>query len=269
MPRQPSINGSTQLLAIAGDPVSHVRSPEIYNARLADAAHNAVLVAVHLREAEFEAGMRGLMSIANLTGIVVTYPFKERAPRFVRRLGQVGSQVGAINAMRRESDGSWTGDMFDGAGLLAAIQSLGHSVKGCRITLVGAGGAGSAIAMTLAGAGAASVRISDRLLDRAVALSDRVRRFYPDCAVTAGAPLIEGRDFLINATPAGMAPGFALAPFEGVLHPGLVVIDIVPSPEPTRLLEAAQAAGCPTVNGQAMIAGQADAVLTFFGFSRQ
>jgi shikimate 5-dehydrogenase len=64
-----------------------------------------------------------------------------------------------------------------------------------------------------------------------------------------------------------MAPGFALAPFEGALHPGVMVIDIVPSPEPTRLLEAAREAGCATVNGQAMISGQAHAVLTFFGFS--
>lgn len=268
MAEQPTIDGSTQLLAIVGDPIAQVRSPLIYNPRIAAAGHNAVLLPVHLPAKEFETGMRGLMSLANLAGLVITYPFKERALAFVDKVGLVGTQVGAINAMRRERDGRWTGDMFDGAGLLAALQGLGQSAARRRITLVGAGGAGSAIAMALAGAGVASLHVHDRIEDRARLLTERVAAHYSSCTATFGAPEIDNRDLLINATPVGMAPDFALLSFNGALRPELTVIDIVPSPQTTRLLEMAQAAGCPTANGQAMISGQADTVLSFFGIHR-
>ena len=64
-----------------------------------------------------------------------------------------------------------------------------------------------------------------------------------------------------------MAPDFALPPIVGALHPGITVIDIVPKPATTPLLAEAQARGCPTANAQAMISGQADAVLAFFGIA--
>ena len=119
--------------------------------------------------------------------------------------------------------------------------------------------------MAMAGAGAASLHVHDRDEDRASRLADRVAGYYPSCTASCGPPRLDGSDLFINATPVGMAPDFALVPFDGNLRPEMTVIDIVPSPERTRLLELAQAAGCPTANGQAMISGQADAVLEFFG----
>jgi shikimate dehydrogenase len=266
VPAVSHINGDTRLLAIVGDPVAQVRSPDIMNPRIAAAGHNAVLVPAHVPKANFESGMRGLMQVANLAGLIITYPFKEQAVSLVDTIGTIGSQVGAINAMRREADGRWTGDMFDGAGLLVALQGLGQSAAGRKATVVGAGGAGSAIAMALASAGLASLRVSDLMDKRAEQLARRVAGFYPRCEVSAGPPTVDDRDLLINATPVGMAPEFALAPFVGNLHPGLTVIDIVPKPVRTKLLERAEAAGCPNTNGQAMLRGQADAVLSFLGF---
>jgi shikimate dehydrogenase len=261
-----SITGRTRLIVIVGDPIAQARSPQIYNPRLAARGQDAVLLPVHLPAAKFDDGLRGLMAIANIAGIAVTLPFKERALSFVDRVAPIGTQVGAINSMRREEDGSWTGDMFDGAGLLAALAGLGQSAARRRVVLIGAGGAGRAIAMALAAAGASSIRIADRLGDRAVELARRVAGFYPGCDVTAGDASTAGRDLLINATPVGMAPDFALVPFIGELHRDLTVADIVPTPTRTRLLELAQSRGCPNLNGAAMIDGQADAVLDFFGF---
>ncbi len=264
----PAITGQTRLLAIVGDPIGQVRSPEIYNPRIGAAGHKAVLLPVHLPAADFEVGMQGLMAVANLDGLVVTFPFKERALPFVDHLGVVAGQVGALNAMRREADGSWSGDMFDGAGLVGALAGLSQSARGRRILLLGAGGAGSAIAMAVAGAGAQLIGIFDSTRSRAEALATKIMLSYPHCSAAAVEPDVAGYDLLINATPVGMAPEFALAPFTGQLHPDLTVIDIVPKPEKTRLLEMAQAAGCPTTNGQAMISGQADAVLSFFGIGK-
>jgi shikimate dehydrogenase len=265
LPAVPAIDGKTRLIAIVGDPIAQVRSPLVFNPRLAEAGHNAVLVPLHIPASRFDEIMPALMGIPNLAGLVITVPFKERATALAKRLGTIGARVGAINAMRPEGDGSWTGDMFDGAGLVAALRGLGQEPAGRKVLLLGAGGAGSAIAMALADAGAAEIRIFDLMKDRAERLASRVRQFYPHCAATAGPPELEDRDLLINATPVGMAPDYALPRFTGDLHRGLTVVDIVPTPERTKLLEAAAAARCPTANGQGMIAGQADAIMRFLG----
>lgn len=259
------IDGDTKLLAIIGDPVAQVRSPEIINPRIIKAGYNAVLLPMLIPQATFDGVVKGVMGIGNLLGLVITYPHKERIFRFADRVGRIGQAVGAINAIRREADGSWTGDMFDGAGLVGALASLGQTAAGRNILILGAGGAGSAIAMALAAAGAAMIGIFDLDAKRAGGLAARVHAHFPGCRALATGPGVAGYDLLINATPVGMAPEFALAPFAGELHPGLTVIDIVPKPETTSLLALARERGCPTASGAAMISGQADALLAFFG----
>lgn len=262
---QARIDGNTKLLAIIGDPIAQVRSPEIYNPRIVTAGVNAVLLPMQIPTATFDDAVKGIMAIRNLMGFVVTYPHKGRVLPYADQVGPIGQAVGAINAVRREADGSWKGDMFDGAGLIGALASLGQSAAGRHILILGAGGAGSAIAMALAAAGAAMIGIFDLDANRATELAARLQKHFPSCQAGATEPGVAGFDLLINATPVGMAPAFALAPFRGELHPGLTVIDIVPKPETTALLALAREKGCPTANGAAMISGQADAVLAFFG----
>ncbi|MBR0695482.1 shikimate dehydrogenase [Bradyrhizobium lablabi] len=263
--KQAGIDGNTKLLAIIGDPITQVRSPEIYNPRIVKAGVNAVLQPMQIPTATFDDAIKGIMAIGNLLGVVVTYPHKERVLRYADQIGRIGQAVGAINAMRREPDGSWTGDMFDGAGLLGALASLGQTATGRRVLILGAGGAGSAITMALAAAGAAMIGVFDLDANRAAELAARVQTHFPVCCARTTEPDVTGFDLLINATPVGMAPAFALAPFRGALHAGLTVIDIVPKPETTSLLALAREKGCPTANGAAVVSGQADAVLAFFG----
>jgi shikimate dehydrogenase len=267
-PSAPMITGETRLLAIIGDPIQHVRSPQTYNPRIRSAGRNAILVPIHLPAAHFDTAIRGLMTLGNLDGLVVTSPFKERILPFADGVSARVRQVGAVNALRRESDGRWTGDIFDGLGLVAALEGLSQRAARRRVLLLGAGGAGSAIAFALAAAGAATIGIVDRTARRSEALAARIRSAYGDCRVGAVAPDIAGYDLLINATPVGMAPDRAMPSFAGALHPGITVIDIVPEPSTTALLAAAEAAGCATANGRAMISGQADAVLAFFGITQ-
>jgi len=261
------VDGDTRLLAIIGDPVAQVRSPEIINPRILKAGINAILLPMLIPQATFDEVVKGVMGIGNLLGLVITYPHKERILPYADRVGRIGQAVGAINALRQEANGSWTGDMFDGAGLIGAIESLGQRATDRRVLILGAGGAGSAIVMALAAAGAATIGIFDIDAKRAAALADRVQTHFSSCRALAAGPDVAGYDLLINATPVGMAPAFALAPFAGQLHPGLTVIDIVPKPETTSLLALAREKGCPVANGAAMISGQADALLSFFGIA--
>lgn len=259
-----AINGSTELFAIVGDPIAQVGSPGVFNPRFRRAGRNAVLIPVHIPQAELEAAMPGLMRVANLSGIVITVPFKKRAAAFVARVGEKGRQVGGINAMRRDADGRWSGDMFDGVGLVRAIELAGRSLQGQRVLLLGAGGAGSAIGPAFAAAGVRAMTVFDPDAGRAEALARKVRGFYPACEIAPGTPSAAGHDIVVNASPVGMRPGDGLPAPLGALEPACLVVDIVPKPEITPLIAAARAAGCQTVGGVAMIDAQADTILEFF-----
>jgi shikimate dehydrogenase len=266
---QVRIDGATRLFGIIGDPVAQVRSPEAMNPRFAAAGVNAVLVPLHVRPERFDETLRGLLALGNLDGLVVTVPYKARILPFLDRVLPTGRAVGAVNALRREPDGSWTGDMFDGRGLVRGLHARGHEVAGRRVMLLGAGGAGSAVAFAFAEAGAAAISIHDIDPGRAESLVSRLRDAYPACDARV-APPGTGYDWLVNATPVGMAadgssPDSDRLPAEfGRLDPGLLVVDVIMKPEVTPLLALARACGCRTVGGRAMLEGQADELARFF-----
>ena len=73
--------------------------------------------------------MRGLKSLTNLDGILVTLPFKNRVRNHVDMVLPAAKRIGAINALRREPDGKWSGDMFDGKGFLGGLKSDRKSTR--------------------------------------------------------------------------------------------------------------------------------------------
>ncbi len=264
----PIVDGATRLYGIIGDPIAQVKSPEILTARIRAARRNALLLPMHVKPDLFDVTVRGLKALANLDGIVITVPYKPTIVPYVDRLLPTGERVGAINAMRREPDGEWVGDMFDGKGMLRALQEQGADPKGLRVMLLGAGGAGSAIADAVADAGASSLTIFDVDKAKADALAKRVAKFHPGCKAGAGEPTAEGVDILINATPIGMAEGDPVPMKLGKLDPKFVVADVIVKPGPTPFLLQAQASGCRIVGGRAMIGGQVSELLRFFGIER-
>lgn len=264
-PQLPIVDGATRLYGIIGHPIAQVRSPEVMTARFRALGRNAILVPLHVPPERFEEAVRGLKCLANLDGLIITVPYKARILPFIDEVLRMGREVGAANAMRREADGRWTGDMFDGRGLIRGLGQLGESVMGKRVTLLGAGGAGSAVAVALARAGAASIALWDIDQVKATNLAARVAAAYPDCAVRVAAPNIEGADILINATPVGMTPGDGLPAELGAFDKRLLVIDVVMKPPVTPLMRRAREAGCRTIGGAVMLDGQADEVVTFFG----
>jgi shikimate dehydrogenase len=258
------ITGSTDIYGIVGDPIRQARSPGLFNPMIEAAGRDAVLVPLQVPEASFETTIRTLMSLGNLNGLVITYPFKERVMAQLDVLSDRARQVGGVNAMRREADGRWTGDMFDGIGLVRAVTAR-TPIRGARILLVGAGGAGRAIGLACAEAGAAAITVADLEPARSEWLVERIGAYYPSSQVRRGAAIAEGHDMLINATPVGMADGDGLPADIGALSSAMTVVDIVPYPETTPLLAAARAAGATAIPGAAMTNGQARAILEFFG----
>ena len=265
----PGITGATRLYAIVGDPITQVRSPEVFTRKFAEEGIDAVLVPAHVRADRFDDVVPALMALANLDGLLVTVPFKARMVRYAKRLGATAQCIGALNALRREADGTWTGDMFDGAGFVRGAQNKQHRLQGRRVALFGAGGAGSAIACALAEAGVASIAIIDPVPGRGQALIEKLRPAFPACALASAATRPPVTDMVVNASPIGMKADDGLPGDIGRLSSDALVGDVVVLATQTRLIEEAQRAGCGWVNGRDMHAGQIAALAGFCASARR
>jgi shikimate dehydrogenase len=195
---------------------------------------------------------------------VITIPFKERATTLANKVLPIGTKVGAINALRREPGGEWVGEMFDGIGLVRALKVYRSSLRNSRVLLLGAGGAGRAIAMSLAEAGVSCVDVFDIKPERAAELTARLGKFYPHCRSENPRPQAAGHDLVINASPVGMDSSDGLPAPIGRPDPGTVVFDIVPKPAVTPLMAYALESACQVIGGASVIEAQADAILEFF-----
>ena len=112
----------------------------------------------------------------------------------------------SANVARRNPDGTWHGDHVDGVGFVAAVRSAGGVLEGARALQVGAGGAGTAIALALLEAGVAELRLHDADPARSEALVRRLSKRFGD-RVSTGSPDPTGFDLVANATPMGMRSG--------------------------------------------------------------
>src|SRR5687767_1718725 len=145
--------------------------------------------------------------------------------------------------------------MFDGLGCVLGMQWEGHYPANKSVLLVGAGGAGRAIAFAVASAGARTLTIFDVDERRADELARSVTA-ATGCKAVLGAPDPRGCEIVINATALGMKPSDAMLVDADRIEPGGIVVDIVNAPAPTPLCRAAGERGCRTQDGPPMDEGQ-------------
>ncbi|WP_233838156.1 shikimate dehydrogenase family protein [Paraburkholderia sp. ZP32-5] len=262
----PSISGKTRLYAIVGDPIVQVRSPEVYCEQLAKAGIDAVLVPVHIAAADIHDVLPALLKLRNLDGVLVTAPFKADALAIAGRVHPRAKRVGAVNALRREADGTWFGDMFDGEGFVRGLLAHGHRVGGKRALLIGCGGAGSAIAGALMDAGVKEITLFDKDEARASTLARLLAQESRNCEVRCGPASADGKELIVNASVVGMRDGDGMPVDLGPLDSTVIVGDVVlrPQQSPTALIAHARRYGCPVATGVDMHSGQIDAILEFF-----
>jgi shikimate dehydrogenase len=260
------IFGRTRLIAIVGDPIEQVRSPEMVTAELHKRGHDAICIPLHIAPGDFAQVYPALMKLKNVDGLLVTIPYKISARDFADEVGPQARIVGAINAMARGPDGRWKAEAFDGIGCVEAHRRRGFSFAGKRVMLVGAGGAGSSIGVAIAFEKPQSMRLWDLDQTRVRALADKVKGINEDIAVTIGPPVTEGIDHFLNASPTGMLDDPRM-PIEAERLPKEVVFfDAIVKPDFTRLLKLAESCGCRTVYGREMMLGQISKIVDYFGF---
>lgn len=259
----PCPTGATRLFVVIGHPVAQVQAPALMNRLFVDRRIDAVLVPIEATPADFPVMIEGLKRIANLDGILVTVPYKFAACDHADHLGEAARLAGSANALRRESDGTWTADNFDGVGFVRGLVGAGYDPRGKVVSLVGAGGAGASIAPALLARGARLLVLSDVSAERAMQLDGRLEAKWPRQVRVASAPAVES-DILINATPVGLRAEDPL-PFDldGV-RADAVVADIIMKPAETRLLKAAVSRGLHVHPGIHMLNEQIELYRQFF-----
>lgn len=259
------LTGTTRVYAIVGDPIAQVGSPRVFNTLFRERGIEAVLVPLHVTSSDLAQAVRGFLACRNTDGLIVTVPHKIEAAKLVDRLGGIAARVGAVNAIRREADGTTLGENFDGVGCVIGLAREGHQLAGKSVVMVGAGGAGSAVAHAFADAGVAHILINDTDMARAEKLAASLRAAVPGLDASSGAADPVGADVIVNCTPLGMHPDDPY-PFDITrLSRDTLVVDVVLKPAITPFLKAADAIGCPTQPGYKMLEGQAEAIARFFG----
>jgi len=212
-------SGATRVIFIVGDPIAQVKSPAGVTEALRRLGHDAVVVPAHVHPADLKAFFDVARRMPNVDGVIVTVPHKFAAAELCEGLTSRARSIGAANVVRRDAQGGWFGDMCDGEGYVAGLRKEGCDPKGKRALLVGAGGAGSAIAHALVDAGVASLALHEADVPRREALAAKLRAYGP-VVPTVGSTDASAYDLVINATPAGMKEGDPLPVDTATLQPG-------------------------------------------------
>ena len=247
---------ANDLYAVIGHPIAHSLSPRIhaefarhtgqdlrYEARLAPLNGFAATVEQFWRE-----GGRGLN---------VTVPFKAEAWRLRVRLTLHAQAAGAVNTLARTVDGV-LGYNTDGLGLIRDLEdNLGVALAGCRVLIVGAGGAAAGICLPLLEARPERVVIANRTPARAEALAERYMASGPVAAARAETLKGAAFDLVINATAASLQGELPALP-AGVFAPGALAYDLMYGAKAVPFLDHARRLGAArSADGLGMLVEQA------------
>lgn len=257
---------------VIGDPIAHSRSPAIHEFWLAKLGLSWAFRRTRVAPEQLPAYLEERRSDPQWCGCSVTLPHKRSVMALLDGFANPSSELGAVNCIVRERNGRLVGHNTDWRGFLEPLQPwIDADPLHLMARVIGTGGAAAAVSYALDRSGFTVVSVA-RDRDKALALRRRLNLFDDDLIMnipnrettTDWGPRHDVLDLLVNATPLGMM-GFA--PLEIKLHtqpPGTIVYDLVYHPLETELLKAARAAGLPTIDGLAMLIGQAAAAFELF-----
>lgn len=244
----------TDRYAVIGNPVGHSKSPMIHAAFARDTGEDIAYTTLLAPLGEFERVAREFHAGGG-KGLNVTLPFKQDAARFSTRMSPRAQAAQAVNTLRFDPDGVF-GDNTDGAGLVRDVRdTLGVSIAGKRVLLLGAGGAARGVIEPLLAEGPVALVIANRTEARAGEIAET----FGGRIIAAGiASLANGQfDLVINATSVSLGGGTLQLP-GGVFGPGSLAYDMMYGKGETGFMAAARAAGAARVaDGLGMLVEQA------------
>lgn len=258
-----SITGATKVAGVVGLPITHSMSPILHNAWLAAAGIDGIYAPFSTQPGRFRAFAESLRG-GSVAGLNVTLPFKGEALALADEASFRARAAQAANVLVFREDGSILADNTDGLGMLGAFaeQAPGFDPTAGPVAILGAGGAARGAAAAFIEAGCPQVRIVNRTLLSAQEIADALGAVaFP---LSDAAAAFEGAVAVVNATSAGLSGSAGLeVPLEAT-PPGAVIMDMVYKPLKTPFLLQAQACERRTVDGLAMLIGQAIPSFEYF-----
>lgn len=270
-----NITGHTGLIGLLGSPVAHSISPLMHNAAFSQLGLDYVYLCFDVDQNTLADAVKGLRNL-NAAGWNCTMPNKQKMCELCDVLSPAAKMSGAVNTVVNDK-GILTGYNTDGIGYMRAIKETGVHVIGKTMTLLGAGGASTAIAIQAALDGVAVLNIfhrQGRSWAHAKALTDMINK-STDCQAVlydiadqqALKCCLEESVLLTNGTSVGMKQQTAhpanhssvqkeedcILPSSTLLPSSLAVSDVIYNPRETPLLKMAKKAGCTASNGLYML----------------
>jgi shikimate dehydrogenase len=255
------LSGASRIYFIVGDPIAQVKSPTGVSQTMQERGLEALVIPAHVAPTNLNVWFQGIRQASNVDGVIVTIPHKFAAAQLCDSLSERSAFLGAVNVVRRNTQGRWHGDMVDGRGFTQALRNKSCKLQGARALVVGAGGAGSAIAHALLEEGVEHLYVHDADLDRRDGLIARLKS--KDFSASAGTCAPGDANIIINATPIGMKPQDPIPVDISGLTPSMAVGCAITAPALTPLILKAQSIACTTVSGTEMFACVRDLMIKF------
>ena len=263
------ITGHTELIGLMAYPIRHSSSPAMQNEAFAKMGFDYAYLAFEVDNDNLEDAIRSIRAL-KMRGSNVSMPNKTVVHKYLDHLSPAAELTGAVNTIVND-DGVLTGHITDGTGFMAALRDNAIDVIRKKMTIVGAGGAATAIEIQAALDGVAQISVfnrKDEFWERAQRNVDvinektdcRAELFDLDDLEILKAEIADSCLF-VNATGMGMKPleGKTYIPDASYLRPDLIVADVVYSPAETALLKMAKQVGCKCMNGFGMMLFQGSA----------
>ena len=260
-----NIDGYTRLAAVVAKPIKHSISPFIHNLAFKETGVNGVYLAWEIPEDDLAVTLENIKRY-NMFGINLSMPYKQAVIPYLDDLTESARLIGAVNTVLHQ-DGLLIGHNTDGIGFFKSLETLrAFHVRNKRLTILGGGGASTAIIAQAAIDGAKEIHIFCRpqSVERTVATVQTIAQstgvslqVLPNNDSQLLAEHINNSDLLINGTSVGMDGTSLPLPATIRFPEELLVADVIYQPFETPLLKMANSQGNPTINGLGMLLFQA------------
>jgi len=265
----PSIVGSTSLYLLPGDPVTNVRLPRMFNSVFERFGIDAVMAPVQVSRRDLAVFVKAAFLAKNVKGMAIAPPHKPLLVDLLDGCGLFGRVAGSVNVVRRIENGELEGDLFDGEGLIGALDYYRIPFRGKRVLILGAGVSAAAIGVALAEGGtvhgAEHIAFYDVEAGKAAGVAAKLDAFFDATTVAVDSNDPAGYDLVVNATALGLKDEDPLPVNVERMDAHAALFDILLRNQPTPLVRAARARGLNAQPGFEMLIQQMPHYMGFFG----
>ncbi|MHA1230550.1 MAG: shikimate dehydrogenase [Candidatus Helarchaeota archaeon] len=252
-----NINGSTKLVILIGDPVSHSLSPRMHTAAFQKIGFNAIYLACRVKKDNLKEAINSIKAL-EIVGANITIPHKVETIKYIDKIDPIAKEIGAINTIINRN-GILYAVNTDGIGAIRSLKEAGIELKGCNVLILGSGGASRAISFHLLNeinhlfiTNIREKSLSKLTTDLEKKHAGKITKFLYNKDKLK--EYLKKCDLLINCTPVGMYPNIheSMVP-EEFLREDLPVFDIIYNPIETKLLKDAKKVGARIIYGYKML----------------